>query len=40
VNLTRKRVTKKATMVTVQGPGARWFVENVPNIGDLREFCD
>ena len=40
VNLTRKRVTKKATMVTVQGPGGRWFLEDVPNITELRELCD
>lgn len=39
VTLTRKRVSKKATMVTVQGPAGRWFVEDVPNIGELRELC-
>jgi hypothetical protein len=39
VNLTRKRVTKKANMVTVQGPAGRWYVEDVPNIMELKELC-
>jgi hypothetical protein len=39
VNFNRKRVTAKGTMITVQGPGGRWFLEDVPDIGGLKALC-
>ena len=39
VSLSRKRTTVKGTMITVQGPEGRWFLEDVPDIAGLKELC-
>jgi hypothetical protein len=39
VSLAKKRVTAKGTMITVQGPGGRWFLEDVPDIAGLKALC-
>ena len=39
VSFNRKRTTAKGTMITVQGPGGRWFLEDVPDIAGLKELC-
>jgi hypothetical protein len=38
VQLTRGRLEKTPRFYTVQGPGGRWFVDNM-EIAAVREFC-
>ena len=38
VELTRNRLTKMPHFYTIQGPGGRWFVDNM-EIAAVREFC-
>lgn len=38
VSLTRRNRTAKTTMLTVQGPGGRWFVEQA-DLAPLNGFC-
>ena len=38
VELTRGRFTKSPRFYTIQGPGDRWFVDNM-EIAAVREFC-
>ncbi|HUQ19767.1 MAG TPA: hypothetical protein VM099_09160 [Gemmatimonadaceae bacterium] len=38
VELTRGRLTRTPHFYTVQGPGGRWFVDNM-EISVVREFC-
>lgn len=40
VNFNRKRVNAKGTLITVQGPSGRWFLEDVPDINTaLKGLC-
>lgn len=39
VNFNRKRTTAKGTLITVQGPGGRWYLEDVPDIAGLKTLC-
>ena len=38
VELTRGRLTRAPRFYTIQGPGGRWFVDNM-EIAAVREFC-
>ena len=39
VNLTLRDMTRAATFEVVQGPGRRWYVQAIPDMNKLQEFC-